>query len=123
MSDLDEALREARVGPAAGMAITGGRVVDTADGLMLFDGATATALPTLIVPVISDPATFGLCLQELCRRVGLNPADGVLWYLDVDSEDNPIWMLEGTSETRHRAGDTDNPLLSLARALAETLPD
>jgi len=125
MSEISAALEGAKIVAQPGLRVLGGRIVSTPEGLALFDGSELCRIPDgPLIADLDDPATWSLCMRELCARVGLPPDDGALWYLDQDEATEAwIWVLEGQAETRHRPGDTDDPRLALARGLQETAPE
>ena len=120
-ADLVEALREADVPLIPGMQTDCGRVLQVGEGTVLvWDGELREVDGEIPLPDLEDAPTFLACLAFLCSRTGLDPSTGVLWYRSGDEGDD-AWVLEGTDETRTRDGDTDDPLLALARALLETV--
>ncbi len=119
-SEVADALRRARVPLVPGMRTDLGRVLEVDGGVarVWCDGAVREIDAGQALPDLDDPATRWLCLGILCERTGLDPQTGALWYRSADGDD--AWVLEGTDEVRTRDGDTDDPRLALARALAET---
>jgi len=74
---------------------------------------------------LTDRATFLLALDDLAKRVGLNPAGGVLWFM---SDQTGFWVLQEDPEQcsggwrEFEDIDTDDPLAALRAALETTEP-
>jgi len=119
----------------------GSRVVAEGEArCTLLDGVTYTGDADL-----TDRATFLLALDELARRVGLDPAGGCIWDRSDAELDGPGWVLtvggywhayfvapggdpappmNRFSGVRHHTVneifDTDDPLVALRAALEAT---
>ena len=101
------------------MATDCGRVLSVGDETVtVWDGEAREVPLNLPIPDLEDASTYLICLGFLCSRTGLDPSRGCLFYLNEDGDE--AWVLEGTDEVRTRDADTDDPLLALARGLAET---
>ena len=108
-----------------GMLVEGGRVVCvTASTAIVWDQLkkeTKSVELEELEPIVSDRVTQLLLLDQLALRTGLDPSQGLLWYLSPTSDgDEPVWVLEDTEEVRHRPGDTTDPAEALKRAMVET---
>jgi len=108
-----------------GMLTPQGRVL-AADGSAVLvcteDGHTEHLDDDGLQVDLDDRATFWMCLDIVARRTELDATSGLLWQLQDDpfGEEAVAWVLEAADEVRTRDGDTEDPLESLARALAET---
>jgi len=123
--DLREVLAKADVPLVPGMATDLGRVLAVDEtSVTLWDGEAVIGVDAALpIPDIEDAPSFLCCLAMLCARTGLDPSFGALWYRSGDDDGGTVWVLEGNDEVRTRDGDTEDPLLSLARALIETAGD
>jgi len=79
---------------------------------------------------LTDRATFLLALDELARRVGLDPTGGVLAHIEDDrTVEECLWrapvrwrlMLDDGIDQWSTAADTDDPLVALRVALEATV--
>jgi len=121
-----------------GMLTTDGRVrAATDDGRVTViddDGCRTTGQAEAFKVVFTDRATYHLAKDELAKRVGLDPADGVLWYRAArdatimsasGNTERSFWLLQtdphGFLEgTRRFDIDTDDPIVALQAALDAT---
>jgi hypothetical protein len=108
-----------------GMLVQGGRIVSVCEieATVWDNGKKATKDIPLqeLELMVSDRVTQLLLLEQLALRTGLDPSQGLLWYLgDTADQEEPVWVLEDTEEVRHRPGDTTDAAEALKRAMMET---